>query len=448
MATSPMREKGSEQSVDNAHQGSTKSLAKNPGSTSRSRSRKIAALAAILGGSSLTAAAFAEKPASLVSLSASGPRATGPTVTVVTTVASEETSAPKSLAKLEAAVASATKPIPQATALLALGEQTLANGKPEIASEHFARAIKRLGPKSGDPRLFAKANYDYGLALLLAGRGNEAAEPLNRALAIRERLRVPTADIGATISMLVWAEREAGNLPGAVTLAKKQVDLARTGKGGLDLPLALEAQGVTLVSAGNVAGSLAPLRESVAGREATKGAPLGSSLHSLGWALMTLGRYDEAIPPLRRAVAVRSEIAPQSNEVASSLLLLAWAERETKDYKRSTADQKRLVEVTRQGGAGGPGTTTPDALDGLGVTEVLGDESLDAVRTLTESVTLRSGPDTPALANSLHLLGWAQIQADDAKAAAVTLRRAIDMRTRLGLTKDADQSRVLLGGIK
>ncbi len=328
--------------------------------------------------------------------------------------------------------------------LLAVSEEKINAGNATAALPLIDEAVLLLRNDEQDPALLARAYYNKGWAELLAGNGKAAAEPLTQARAIRRKIGAPASQKAATLQLLVWAEREAGNNPGSVAVAKDLVAFVREEPKAADLATSLIGLGTSQVIAGDPAGGLTAFREAALLRKEKGGLAYAEALHAEGWATLGTKQRARAVAPLQEAVIIRRDLAPDSKDLSNSLLLLAWAEREGGNFPGAIEAQTELVELARKPEVG---ADLPSALEGLGVTQILSKQvgsSAEAVVNLTEATRLREGAPSAELAASLHLLGWAHIVDRRPTAAVPVLQRAIKIRKQLGLTTLAEQSQVLL----
>ncbi len=410
--------------------------------------RKILALLVMLIGGSAAAASFTDRPATFGELTAKAPREKGAPVsqsadTGETSLPAPTTVKPKeSLERQVENLRGDGSPSELADALMALSEEQVVQGFGDKAAASATEAVSILQKDGSDAPRLGRALHDQGWAMLLTDQADKAAEPLTQARAIRKQVNAPAGEKAATLTLLVWAERAAGNNRGAVTVARDLVLFIRTDPSAGDLAGALNNLGVTQVVAGDPVGALVPLAESIKLREADGGLPLAESLHSQGWAYMTTKAKAKAIAPLTQAVEIRRELAPGSKDLGNSLLLLAWAEREGKAYSASIKHQTELVELSRDSATG---LDLPTSLEGLGVTLVTSGDAAGAVVPFRELVAVREGKSSKELALALHELGWALVLDKQLPEAKTVLTRAVAMRKELGLYNDVKNSEILLG---
>jgi tetratricopeptide (TPR) repeat protein len=190
----------------------------------------------------------------------------------------------------------------------------------------------------------ADALHNLSNVLIATGRHQEALDQLARAVAILERERgsnlpmalvsVGTAQLGLgrhdeaiaayRQAHLIW-ERERPDHP---SIAYADTGLAEA-----------------LVAAGRFAEAVAPAERAIAAFERSVGAQnalLGYPLTALGAAHLGLNKAVFAVPPLERAVAVRSAQAGDPLDLAASRLALARA------LRAAGGDPARAVELARQ----------------------------------------------------------------------------------------------------
>lgn len=438
----PVREEAKElPSIDAAEDARTETRRHKP-----KRRVNTPIVLAVFAASSVVAALACSSPESFASRIASSPRASGepvPQTQIIVPVPPIQASVavPQTADGLVTSLRSANDPSGLADALVALGSKRIVAGDAGRALAPIDEAIAIRTNQAKDALKLSDALFDKGWAILVEGtKRDTAAEPLNQSLSIRDRASVSSDQIAATLSLLSWAEREAGNKDGAVALSRRLVKLARTDS-KLDLADAINSYGVNLIVAGDPRGAAKVLQESVNLRTKAGGAPLANSLQSLGWALLVSDAGNSSIAPLQRAVAIRTSEKIETPQLAGAIQLLASAQFRAKAYGPAVATQQRLVALARKGLAG---ATLADTLDTLGVAQVLAKDAPSAVTTLKEALSLREGPDNALLATTLHTYGWALLGTGDRVAAQLVLKRAVTMRDGLSLIKDADKSRDLL----
>ncbi len=413
----------------------------------------VVVLLGVLVMGSAVAAFTAERPKTFEVLTARALREKGAPVPQTATAKSERNNRasdaqPTGLAAqtLELAKLRRTgEAAPLANALLDTAESQIVTGQPQAALPLLDEALELMRSKVKDAPRYGQALHAKGWALLLAGKGAEAVDPLTQARAVNRRTNASPIAKARTLELLTWAEREAGQPANGVAVAKALVVLARSEPATVDLAGSLNSLGVTQVTAGDPSGALVSLRESVRLRETAGGVNLATSLHSLGWALLGTKNKAEAAVPLSRAVEIRRTESPGTVDLANSLLLLGWAAREANDFTQSLSAQRELVEVARRDIQG---VDLPASLEGLGVTLVSNKQPQAATAPLQEAVGLRGTKASVELANSLHILGWAYVVANQPADARTALERAVTMRTSLGLSKAAADSKVLLSMVK
>jgi tetratricopeptide (TPR) repeat protein len=335
-------------------------------------------------------------------------------------------------------------------ALAALSQTLLIQGKPG-AKPLIIELIDVRTTKAKDPLKLAAAQHLLGWFELMQGDKAQASPPLRLAAASRESLKAPVGDTLFTLQLLVWAEREAGQMDAAITQAQKLVKLERSVGERLQLGNALDALGLTYIMSGRPADALPVLDEAVAAHEVGPPAALATSSYYLGWAILSAGKLPEdraqAAPPLQRALKLKTAAKASEADVAQVLVLLGWAEREGKNYPEAVSAQKRVLAFNR---ASKGALIAP--LEALATTYVLSDDAVSAVPLFTESLSLQGTPtDIPSrtsIAKTGYLLGWAQYSAKDLPGAKKSLEAAFVIQDELKLVEDSDKTIAILKEIK
>jgi len=221
-------------------------------------------------------------------------------------------------------------------------------GVPDKAEAAYRAALTHCETENrGDSADAAEIMNEF--AQLLAGRAQteEAAKLLRRALAIREARLGP--DAGATLQtrinlgamhLTIGRVEEAESLLSDAVTRLEQAGTAyprNLGIARLNLGRARLARGDADSGRALLAGAVDALRAapSVAAPD------LGEALHTLGQFEFAQGRYAEAVPHLREALALRRDRAADDLAAADTAHLLAlslWATRERGEAERLQRD--------------------------------------------------------------------------------------------------------------
>ncbi len=225
-----------------------------------------------------------------------------------------------------------------------------------------AQRVLELARKGVPGISVSEASSDYGLALLLSGRGSEAAPilreavksfggaenaasanalhnlgwallkdspaeavtVLRQALAIRDRLKLPEADQSAQfLGYALWGTKDQAS---AEPLFKRVYDAAKA-RGALRRTIATAANdyalALLLVSKPELAVPVAQSAVAAWREEREGGDPLGDALHALGWAKYATRDYSGALEALVEAVEIRQRTGNPSLPETQQFLALA-----------------------------------------------------------------------------------------------------------------------------
>ena len=159
----------------------------------------------------------------------------------------------------------------------------------------------------------------------------------------------------------------------------------------------------------------------------------------LGWNLTELGRADEALPLLERAIQILS-LDPDSLELAIARNDRGDALNMLKRYADAEPDYRDALRVLRtQVGARNHLTGYP--LHGLGEARLAAGDARGAVRLLTDALELKAGhdPDVVSVADTQFLLARALVAAGaDRKRAVRLARQARDVYSQNNSSQKAD----------
>ena len=220
----------------------------------------------------------------------------------------------------------------------------------------------------------------------------------------------------------------AGGTPeGLLRRAEIEVANARRAPNRAGLGRALQGLGYRLIVMKRYPEAINALKESstiLTGQNAS----LADTLKLLGWAYVESKQPAEAVPVLKRAVQLLETPGAVSDRLADSLQLLASAYRDVKDFPSAITIYQRLAsEATK----GNKNLNEADINDSLGLALLLSNDGAKALTPLQRSVALRNGTENLALADSLRLLGWALQTANQHPEALTNFKRSLAIRDRI-----------------
>ncbi len=246
-----------------------------------------------------------------------------------------------------------------AKTLTALGTTLDASGAPDEALAVYREALaiyeRRVGPEH--PNVAIVLN-NVAIVHRHAGRLNEAEKALERSLAIRERaLRPGHPLIAQSRTNLGNVLERAGQVDEAIAHYEAALATYRESFGEDDMRYAdaLYNLGVVHQTSGRLERALEYYRDALARTEAIRGPEdpeLAFPLNGLGTALVEQRRYAEAIPPLERALELRTRPGASGQDLDEIRLALARAlvathEREGVTPRARAAARARARELAR-----------------------------------------------------------------------------------------------------
>lgn len=239
----------------------------------------------------------------------------------------------------------------------------------------------------------------------------------------------PTISVAPKPVVIADPDPVAGGTPeGLLRRAEIEVANARRAPNRAGLGRALQGLGYRLIVLKRYPEAIAALKESAVVL-ATQSASLADSLKLLGWAYVESKQPTEAIPVLKRAIAIlESPTGAISERLADSLQLLASAYRDTKDFPSAISIYQRL---SAEAAKGNRTLNEADINDSLGLALLLSGQGPQALQPLQRAVDIRSSNENLAFADSLRLLGWAQQTVNQHPEALVNFKRSLAIRDRL-----------------
>jgi tetratricopeptide (TPR) repeat protein len=334
--------------------------------------------------------------------------------------------------RLAAEAAKGNKTLNEADIDDALGLALLLSGQGQQAIDPLNRAVSL---RNGTDNLaFADSLRLLGWAQQTVNQHADALVNFKRSLEIRDRINRDGDGTSDTLSFIANSAQQTGDVAANVAARRRLVDLARKATPGLDLASALDDLGLAQLFNGQADGAVAPLREEVAIRR-TKGDRklLGTSLHNLAWSLSQSGNPDEAIDLFKEAVAIRESTDTAPEDLIATYRFLGYAYWGTAQSDQALPQFKKVEALLQN---------SPDkasyaqALTDLALAENLVSDHAAAIQPARDAVALwRSLKNTgEQLGAALHNLGWAlygvrsYLEASDVLAEAAAVRKAANSK--------------------
>ncbi|MFT3791898.1 MAG: serine/threonine-protein kinase [Rudaea sp.] len=245
----------------------------------------------------------------------------------------------------------------QTTALM-LGELHMLMNDPDSAAPLFERLLQWPGIERNAPVL-ASARHDLAQAEYFRGHRQRARELLDQAQACWNGDRERYADkLGDSRVLQAALERSEGKTDAAIaTLDRGLAELRPLrAQDDRDVAVMLSAQSIALLQAGRNAEAYARADESYRmaqrlGLERTRSSL--AALNNRAQAAKALGRDDEAVADLRRAVELNRELYGPSLTLTGSLINLGNAIATTQPEEALRLEEEALqMAQTQEGGAG------------------------------------------------------------------------------------------------
>ncbi|HEU0030447.1 MAG TPA: serine/threonine-protein kinase [Kofleriaceae bacterium] len=262
-----------------------------------------------------------------------------------------------------------------------VADLTLARGKLAEGTQQLAAVVERVAKARGEVHLdTAVIRHRYAEVLGFVGRYAEARDQMVRVLAIREQLVAPTSwIIGDTLALLGGLRVQTGDLAGGIADLRRALPLLESraasksavaglhnslgeayrmsgklaeaateyerarvlhvelhGPDDAEIAVAIFNLGEVALAAHRPADALARYDEALAMWERVHASPVvfGHGLTGRGEALVALGKPREAIAPLERALAIRTQLG-EPGTLAQTEVALARAYRAIGDGKRA-----------------------------------------------------------------------------------------------------------------
>lgn len=327
-----------------------------------------------------------------------------------------------------------TDPLRQADAYHFIGRGLL-DADPLEARAYFERADQLISQSVGEGHL-ARARVLLRLGNTYQASGDyEFAESLYRqALKIQESLLGPThVALSTGHGNIGLARRALGDLDGAIKEYRSALQIARStlGQSNRGVGAILLNLGNALEDAGETAESLEAFREALAIFEALR-APgdIGKASNNYGFGLYRIGRYNESVPILDRALSLKSQAYGADSLTASRTrlgLVQAHIGAGSVDYAQDNLG--RAIEAFHSSfGTDHQKLSYPYMV--LGEFELARGNIVAAIESLEASLRWRVqeyGPDGIRTADVLNLLARAHLAEGDLAAAESYADRALDV---------------------
>lgn len=303
----------------------------------------------------------------------------------------------------------------QAELLDTMGTVYIQLGLYPRAERMIRRAVALNEAELGESEALASSLESLAWVHFLQGRYEEVVAPLERTLAIRERLYKPgDPQIGESLNNLAAVHRELGNYQRAETLYRRSIET-------------LEA-------------------------DASGDAAVAYPIANLATVLHDQGRYDEAEPLHLRALAMRREqLGEDHPDVALSLNDTGWFYYLKGDYDRAEDYHLRCLELERE-------LYDPEhptialSLNNLALIDLTRGDLDQAEERFTQALAIRRQrlqSDHPNIAQSLRGLGQVAAARGDADLARDYYRQALAIfeRSRGVEHRDTAQTKEMLNGL-
>lgn len=325
-----------------------------------------------------------------------------------------------------------TDPLRQADAYHFIGRGLL-DADPLEARAYFERADQLISQSVGEGHL-ARARVLLRLGNTYQASGDyEFAEGLYRqALTIQESLLGPThVALSTGHGNIGLARRALGDLDGAIEEYRRALQIARStlGQSNRGVGAILLNLGNALEDAGETAESLEAFREALAIFEALR-APgdIGKASNNYGFGLYRIGRYNESVPILDRALSLKSQAYGADSLTASRTrlgLVQAHIGAGSVDYAQDNLG--RAIEAFHSSfGTDHQKLSYPYMV--LGEFELARGNTVAAIESLEASLRWRIqeyGPEGIRTADVLNLLARAHLAQGDFATAESYIDRAL-----------------------
>ncbi len=244
------------------------------------------------------------------------------------------------------------QPQTQAAFLETMGRVFTVLGEFERAESLLDRAVDiRQSAAGADELALAQALHHQSVLLDQRGRYEEAEEPIQLAVEIRERRLGDHADLGFSLNTLGNVLWHQGRLDEAEVIHRRALELRQRilPPNHSDIGQSMHNLGALRYFAGDLAEAERLWRRSAEIEEAAHGPwdwNLATSLHTLAIVCSDQQRYDEALELEQRSLAIREKVlGPDHPHVALSLNTLGDIYRETGRASEAESLIRRAVSI-------------------------------------------------------------------------------------------------------
>jgi len=240
--------------------------------------------------------------------------------------------------------------------LLALALQDSASTSPQTSPVDEARRRVELLEQADRPETeeLATACVELAVELIVQGAYAEAGTVIERALEMRERLLGPDhPDTAEVLAVLAELKTRLGDYETARSMFERAVAVSEKALGpdNADVGAYLNGLGLLLLNIGDWENARRALERSLANREARLGPEDIATVHTilnLARLARELGEIDVALALAERAFEALQRTAPEANENAACLNLLAQLHTSRSDYAAAQRMYEQAIAIAER----------------------------------------------------------------------------------------------------